>query len=84
MEMKNVLQQMIKLNQTLFNNAYDLSLQFQDQAEKLGDTILDQAGLSSAEYRKPYEIWLSACKAGRASVKAYVDEGYRNVEASLK
>ena len=39
MEMKNVVQQMIKLNQTLFNNAYDLSLQFQDQAEKLGLTL---------------------------------------------
>lgn len=84
MEAKNVLQRMIKLNHTLFDNAYDLSVQIQDQVEGLGDTILDQTGLSSAEYRKSYDVWVSAYKAGRSSFKTYVDEGYRNAEAALK
>jgi hypothetical protein len=84
MEIKNVLQRMIKLNHTLFDSTFDLSVQFQDQAEKLGDTLLDQAGLSSAEYRKPYDTWVTAYKAGRASFKTYVDEGYRNADVALK
>lgn len=84
MEAKDTLQRMIKFNQTLFDNAFDLSVQFQDQAEKLGNTILDQVGLSSTEYRKPYDIWVEAYKSGRSSFKTFVDEGFRNAEASLK
>ena len=84
METKNVLKRVIKFNQTFFDNAFDLSVQFQDQAEKLGDTILDQAGLSSSEYRKPYDAWVAACKAGRSSFKTFVDEGFRNADAALK
>lgn len=84
METKNVLQRMIKFNHTLFDNAFDLSVQFQDQAEKLGDTILDQAGLSSPEYRKPYESLISAYKSGRSSFKTFVDEGFNNAESILK
>lgn len=84
MEAKDTLQRMIKFNQTLFDNAFDLSVQFQDQAETLGNTILDQAGLSSAEYRKPYDIWVEAYKSGRSSLKTFVDEGFRNAEAALK
>ena len=84
METKNVLQRMIKLNHTMFDNAFDLSVQFQDQAEKLGDTILEQTGLSSPEYRKSYDSLISAYKSGRSSFKTFVDEGFNNVEAALK
>lgn len=84
MEAKDTLQRMIKFNQTLFDNAFDLSVQFQDQAETLGNTILDQVGLSSADYRKPYDIWVEAYKSGRSSFKTFVDEGFRNAEAALK
>ena len=84
MEAKTVLQQMMKFNQSLFDKAFDLTVKFQDQAEKLGETMLDQTGLSSTEYRKPYEAWVSACKSGRASFKTYVDEGYKNAAALLK
>jgi hypothetical protein len=75
---------MIKLNQTLFDNAFDLSVQFQDQAEKLGNTVLDQAGLLSNEYRKPYDAWVAAYKAGRSSLKTYVDDGFQSAETLLK
>ena len=84
MEVKDTLQRMVKFNQTLFDNAFDLSVQFQDQAEKLGGTILDQVGVPSTEYRKPYDLWVEAYKSGRSSIKTFVDEGFRNVEAALK
>jgi hypothetical protein len=83
METKNVLKGMIKLNQTFFDNAFDLSVQVQDQAEKLGDTLLDQAGLSSSEYRKSYDTWITAYKSGRSSFKTFIDEGFRNAESVL-
>ena len=75
---------MIKINQTLFDNVFDLSMKFQDQAETLGVTMLDQAGLSADEFRKPIDAWIAAFKAGRTSFKAFVDDGYRNAEAALK
>lgn len=84
MEAKNVLQRVIGLNQTIFDNAFDLSVQFQDQAEKLGNAMLDQAGVSSTEYRKPFDTWMTAYKAGRDSLKTYVDEGFQNAETILK
>jgi hypothetical protein len=84
MEGKNVLQGMIKFNHTLFDNAFDLSVQFQDQAEKLGETILDKTGITSTEYRKPYETMMSAYKTSRDSFKKFVDEGFQNAETALK
>jgi hypothetical protein len=84
MEPKNVLQRMIELNHTFFDNAFDLSVQFQDQAEKLGNTILDQAGLPSSEYRKSYDTLISAYKSGRSSFKTFVDDGFNNAEKALK
>lgn len=84
METKNVLQGMIKFNHTMFDNTFDLSVQFQDQAEKLGETVLDKTGLSSNEYRKSYDTLMSAYKTGRSSFKKFVDEGFQNVETALK
>ncbi len=84
MEPQNVFKRIIKLNQTLFDNAFDLSVQFQDQAEKLGETLLDQSGFSSADHRKAYDAWITACKSGRSSFKTFIDDGFQNADALLK
>ena len=77
------LKRMTTFNHTLFQNAFDVSVQIQDQFEKIGDTMLDQAGWLPADHRNRYNAWLEACKAGRDSYRTYIDEGFKNIESAL-
>lgn len=80
MDQKNFMHQMIKFNQTLFDNAFETTVQFQDQVEKIGNTMMDQAGWLPGESRKIYDNCVDAYKAGRSNFKSHVDEGYQQTE----
>jgi hypothetical protein len=76
-DQKNVIPQMIKFNQTLFNTAFETTVQFQDQVEKIGNTMIDKADWLPGESRKLYDSCVDAYKTSRTNFKAYVDEGYQ-------
>lgn len=84
MDQKDFIHQMIKFNQTLFNNAFEATVQIQDQAEKIGNTMLDQADWLPGESRKVYDNCVEAYKAGRSNFKSYVDEGCQQTETFFK
>ena len=77
MDQKNFIPQMITFNQTLFNTAFDATVQFQDQVEKIGNTMIGQADWLPGEGRKIYDNCVDAYKTNRSHFKSYVDEGYR-------
>lgn len=83
MTINDFLPRMLNFNHTVFENAFDVSVQFQDQIEKIGTTMMDQAGWLPAENRKRYDDWVDGCKASRANYKTFIDEGYRNAEIAL-
>ena len=84
MVQKDAINRMIRFNQTLFDNAFEAGVQLQDQAEKLGNSMLEKANFLPGESRKLYANCLDAYKAGRSNFKAYVDEGYKQTEKMFK
>jgi len=83
-DQKNVIPQMIKFNQTLFNTAFETAVQFQDQVEKIGNTMMEKADWMPGESRKICDSCVDAYKTSRNNFKSYVDEGYRQSEKLFK
>ena len=77
MEMNAFFHQMIKFNQSLFNSTFETSVQFQDQVEKAGNSMMDQFEWLPGEGRKIYDTAVEAYKAGRSNFKTYIDEGFQ-------
>ena len=77
MEMNDFVHQMIKFNQSLFNSTFETSVQFQDQVEKAGNSMMDQAEWLPGEGRKIYDAAVETYKAGRSNFKTYIDEGFQ-------
>lgn len=84
MVQKDAIHQMIKFNQTLFDSAFEATVKFQDQVEKLGNAMMDKAAWLPSENRKVLDNCVEAYKAGRSNFKSYVDEGYQQTEKLLK
>lgn len=84
MDQKNVIPQMIKFNQTLFNSAFETMTQFQDQVEKMSNTVMGQADWMPDESRKICDNCVDAYKTNRSQFKSYIDEGYRQSEKLFK
>lgn len=84
MVQNDAIHQMIKFNQTLFDKAFEATVQLQDQVEKIGNTMMDQADWFPGESRKVYDNCLDTFKAGRSNFKSYVDEGYQQTEKLFK
>ena len=84
MDQKNVIPQMIKFNQTLFNSAFEATVQIQDQVEKIGNTMMGKADWLPGESRKIYDNCVDAYKTSRSNFKSYVDEGYQQSEKLFK
>lgn len=80
MDQKNIMHRMVKFNQTLFDSTFDATVQFQDQVEKIGNTMMERTGWLPGESRKAYDNCVEAFKAGRTNFKSYVDEGYQQAE----
>jgi hypothetical protein len=81
MSPKEYMQQAVKSSQTIFNNAYDMAVLFQDQYEKAANTLLKQANWMSDEQQKMVDSYADAYKSGRDHFKKYADESYKQFES---
>jgi hypothetical protein len=84
MDQSSFIPQMIKFNQTLFNNAFQATVKLQDQVEKMGNTMIGQLDWLPGESRKIYDDCIDAYKTSRSNFKSYVDEGYQQSEKLFK
>ena len=84
MVQKEAVHQMIKFNQTLFDNTFEATVKLQDQVEKIGDSMLEKASWLPGESRSLYDNYLKAYKTGRSNFKTYVDEGYQQTVKLFK
>lgn len=71
------MQQAVKSGQTIFNNAYDMTVLFQNQYEKAANTLLRQADWLSEEQQEVIDGYVDAYKSGRDQLKKYADESYK-------
>ena len=80
MEQKQILKQVLDINQITFNNAFDAMVLLQDQFEMIANTALDQIPGLPAEGRKAFESWAQAFKEGRKNFKQLIDNSFDQAE----
>lgn len=83
MDNKLILNQMIKFNKTIFDNAFKAMQMAQDQGEKAVNTLLDQASWLPEEGKKTITDWVKSYQKGCNDFKTTVDEQYKKVEDLL-
>jgi hypothetical protein len=81
MDQKKLFKQMLDFNKSAFENSFNAMVMLQEQAERAGSTILDQATWLPEEGRKAVQDWVGAFKKGREDFKAMIDENYKRVES---
>jgi len=81
MDQKKLFKQMLDFNKSAFENSFNAMIMLQEQAERAGNTILDQATWLPEDGRKAVQDWVDAFKKGREEFKSMVDENYKRVEA---
>jgi hypothetical protein len=83
MDQKKIFKQMIELNQTTFNNIFNVTVLVQDQFERVANAALDQIPGMPAEGRKSIEDWAEIFKYGRNSFKQQMDNNFEQAEKLL-
>lgn len=80
MEPKVIAKQMIDFQKTTFDNTFNAVVMLQSQAEKMANTMLDQASWLPAEDRKTIKEWGNVYKNERENFKKAVDEHFKKAE----
>ncbi len=80
MEQQQIIKQMIEFGHATFNNAYNANTLFQDQIERVANTVLDQSTWIPSEGRKAIDNWAATMKTGRDNFKKYMDDSYKQVQ----
>ena len=81
MEPKVIAKQLIDFQRTTFDNAFNAVVMFQNQAERMTKTTLDQMVWITEEGRKAINEWAKAYKKGRDNFKVAVDDNFQKVES---
>jgi len=83
MDNKQILNQVVTFNKTIFDNAFNALQMAQNQGEKVITSLLDQASWLPEDGRKTIDAWLKSYQKGCTDFKAVVDEQYKKVEEFL-
>jgi hypothetical protein len=76
MDMKSMALQMVDLQKAAFDNGYETLVTMQDQAEKVFDAFVNQAGWFPSEGKGALHEWAGMYKKGRDDFKKAVDDGF--------
>ena len=80
MDNKVIVNQVIKFNKTIFDNAFKAMTMAQEQGEKMITSSLDQASWLPEEGKNAILNWIKAYQKGSETFKSAVDEQYKKVE----
>jgi hypothetical protein len=80
MDAAKMTKQMIDFQKTTFDNTFNAMVMLQDQAERMANTLLEQATWLPEEGRKAIRDWVAAYKNGREEFKTNVDQSFKKVE----
>lgn len=83
METNNLLQKAVHYQKNAFDNAYQAVVLFQDQAERVANTWLDQINGLPEEGRDLVGTWAENYRKGLKQYKDAVDQGFNRVEELL-
>ena len=80
MDNKQIVNQVIKFNKTIFDNAFKAMTMAQEQGEKMITSTLGQASWLPEEGKNAILNWVKAYQKGSETFKSAVDEQYKKVE----
>ena len=81
MEPMVVAKQMMDLQKATFDNSFQAMVLFQEQTERMANTLLEQTLWMPEEGRKVLSEWVKSYKKGRDDFKKVVDQNFKNAEA---
>ena len=76
MEPTRFAKQMIDFQKSTFDNSFNAMVMLQEQAERVGKLMLDQATWLPDEGRKAIEEWMKSFQKGREEFKKTVDHSF--------
>jgi polyhydroxyalkanoate synthesis regulator phasin len=79
METEKFAKQMIDFQKTTFDNTFTAVTMLQDQAERMVNTVIDQATWLPEESRQVIDEMVGAYKKGRTDFKGVMDENFEKM-----
>jgi polyhydroxyalkanoate synthesis regulator phasin len=76
METEKFAKQMIDFQKATFDNTFTAVTMLQDQAERMVNTVIDQATWLPEESRRVIDEMVGAYKKGRTDFKGAIDENF--------
>jgi hypothetical protein len=80
MEKQKIIEQMIDLHKTFFENYFSMMVMLQDQTENILKPYIDSFARISDENKKVLEQWINEYKRNRDEFKKAIDKGYAKAE----
>jgi hypothetical protein len=80
---KKMIKQMTEFNKTAYENSFKGIALFQEQAEKMTKTMIDQATWLPDESKNALESWATAYKSAYDNFKTMMDESFKKAEEYL-
>jgi len=79
METEKFAKQMIDFQKAAFDNTFTAVTMLQDQAERMVNTVIDQASWLPEESRRVIDEMVGAYKKGRTDFKGVMDENFEKM-----
>jgi polyhydroxyalkanoate synthesis regulator phasin len=79
METEKFAKQMIDFQKAAFDNTFTAVTMLQDQAERMVNTVIDQAAWLPEESRRVIDEMVGAYKKGRTDFKGVMDENFEKM-----
>ncbi|MGD8337643.1 MAG: hypothetical protein PVJ29_11105 [Desulfobacterales bacterium] len=79
METEKFAKQMIDFQKAAFDNTFTAVTMLQDQAERMVNTVIDQATWLPEESRRVIDEMVGAYKKGRTDFKGVMDENFEKM-----
>jgi hypothetical protein len=76
MPAENFAKQIIDFQRATFDNSFNAIVMFQDQTERLFNTVREQAAWIPEEGKRMLDEWVAMYKAGRHDFKEIVDDNF--------
>ncbi len=83
MPASQIAKQMIEFQKTTFDNTYNSMVMLQDHAEKLANTLFEQATWVPQESSRAVNQWIEIFKKGRSDFKIAIDDIFCKMEGLL-
>ena len=84
MDQTQMFKQMMDYNRNAFDNGYNAMVTFQEQTEKMMNTLMAQNPWMPQEGKKALDQWISAYRKAGEDFKKAVDENFKKVFDTVK